>query len=81
MNSRQLDEEAIFHTARLIDNAEGRRQYLNQICAGDQALRERVETLLRVHEQEKEFLQSSPEPPPTADETPTTEEPGQQIGG
>ena len=68
MASRQLDEEAIFHTARKIDEPEARGEYLDQICAGDQPLRERVEALLKVHEQEQAFLNSdSPNPPPTAE--------------
>ena len=62
MPSRQLDEERIFHTARKIDNCEARDEYLDQVCAGDQPLRERVEALIQVHEQEQEFLKSAPQP-------------------
>ena len=81
MSSRQLDEEMIFHTARLIDNSEARNRYLDQICAGDQALCERVEALLRVHEQEQQFLKSTPdELPPTIDQSPLAERPGSTIG-
>ena len=43
MNKRDLDEERIFHIARQIPATEARDKYLDQICAGDQALRERVE--------------------------------------
>ena len=50
MTSRQLDEEAIFHIARDLSDSAKRAIYLDQICAGDQALRERVEALLEVHE-------------------------------
>ena len=46
MSSRQLDEERIFHVARDLSNPATRAEYLDQICAGDQALRERVEALL-----------------------------------
>ena len=46
MTSRQLDEEAIFHIARQAARSETAIDYLDQICAGDQALRERVEALL-----------------------------------
>ena len=80
MASRQLDEAAIFHTARLIDNPDARSRYLDQICAGDQALRERVEALLEVHEQEQGLLKSSPEPAPTADQQLISEGPGHEIG-
>lgn len=81
MASRQLDEEEIFHVARLIDNTEARDRYLKQICAGDQALRERVEALLQVHEQERQFLKSAPEEmAPTIGLSPLTERPGSTIG-
>jgi eukaryotic-like serine/threonine-protein kinase len=52
MASRQLDEEAIFHVARNIAHPATRSAYLDQVCAGDQTPRERVEALLRVHERE-----------------------------
>ena len=78
MSSQQLDEEAIFEVARKLPIGEGRSAYLVQVCAGDQALRERVEALLQVHEQEQGFLKS--EPAPTAVASPLTESPGQEIG-
>ena len=59
MTSRQLDEEAIFHTARKIPDPEARSDYLDQICGDDTALLRRVEALLEVHEQEQEFLKSA----------------------
>ncbi len=59
MASQQLDEEEIFHVAKSIPEAECRSKYLDQICAGDMALRERVEALLTVHEQELSFLKSA----------------------
>lgn len=81
MASRQLDEERIFHTARKIENSDARSEYLDQVCAGDQALRERVEALLQVHEQEEQFLKSVPdELAPTLDQFPLTERPGVTIG-
>ena len=57
MTNRQLDEEAIFHIAREIPLLQVRARYLDQICVGDQPLRERVESLLKVHEQERAFLE------------------------
>lgn len=80
MTNRQLDEERIFHVARDIANAESRSEYLDQICAGDQALRERVESLLEIHEKEKSFLKSNGEIEPTVDRSPVTEAPGQEVG-
>jgi len=80
MASPHLDEESIFHTARRIENSEVRAEYLVQICAGDQGLRERVKALLEVHEREQEFLKSSPDPGPTLDHALLTEGPGTTIG-
>ena len=78
MSSRQLDEEAIFKIARKLDDPEDRDGYLDQVCSGDRNLRDRVEALLQVHEQEQEFLKSDVAPTEAA--TPITESPGQQIG-
>ena len=80
MSSQQLDEERIFHLAREIPKPQARSEYLDQVCVGDQALRERVEALLTAREQESAFLKSSPVPKPTSDFSPVTEAPGQQIG-
>ena len=81
MNSQQLDEEAIFHIARQLASADARATYLDQVCAGDASLRERVEALLRIHEQEQSFLSSgSPNLTPTAAAEPLAERPGTTIG-
>ena len=81
MASRQLDEESVFHVARGIPDVELRAVYLGQICAGDQALRGRVEALLEVHAQSQEFLGSNQaEPAPTVECTPLAERPGTMIG-
>jgi hypothetical protein len=66
--------------ARQIPGVDAQSTYLDQVCAGDQALRERVEALLAVHEQEQEFLKSHPEVAPTIDRPAPTEAVGQQIG-
>lgn len=69
-----------FSTWREIENLDTRARYLDQICAGDRALRERVEALLRVHEQEREFLKSvEAGPAVTADASPLTERPGTVV--
>ena len=81
MNSRQLDEERIFRVARDLSNPATRAEYLDQICAGDHALRARAEALLQAHEQSQGFPKSaSPEPAPTADQPPVSEDPGHEIG-
>ena len=80
MVSRQLDEEQIFHVAREIPNRKTRTAYLDQICAGDHGLRERVEALLDVHEKEQSFLNSShDENAPTTELNSTIEKPGDTI--
>src|SRR5262245_41218919 len=52
------DEEVIFNAARQMPAAEARGQYLDQACAGDAALRARIEALLRVYDDTRSFLQS-----------------------
>src|SRR5262249_11011048 len=80
MTDSKPDEEGIFNVARRIGEPEARRAYLGQVCGGDQALRGRVEALLRVHEAERSFLESpAPGLVATADE-PVTERPGTVIG-
>ena len=61
-----------------------RAPYLDQACAGDAALRQRVEELLRAHEQAEGFLEA---PPAGLDfkrivrvDIPLTEKPGDRIG-
>jgi WD40 repeat protein/tetratricopeptide (TPR) repeat protein/serine/threonine protein kinase len=80
MTAGKLGEEAIFNVARKIDSPEARGDYLNQVCAVDEALRGRVQALLQVHEREKGFL-ACPVPrfPATIDQ-PMAEGPGTIIG-
>ncbi|WZO99795.1 serine/threonine-protein kinase [Isosphaeraceae bacterium EP7] len=79
MDSVQLDEEAIFDVARKITDREARAFYLAQACGGDAALVRRVERLVRVGEQEANFLIA-----PTSDVTvclpAAAERPGVTIG-
>ena len=80
MNHRQHDEERIFHVARAIADDRPRNEYLDQVCSGDQGLRERVEALLVTHETEESFLASNNFIVETADHAPIRETEGQQIG-
>ncbi|MEM6468363.1 MAG: serine/threonine-protein kinase [Planctomycetota bacterium] len=80
MTNQQLDEERIFHVARDIAAPESRAEYLDQVCARDQALRKRVEKLLRVYEQEQSFLKSNSDPLPTEAIGELNVRSGQQIG-
>ena len=80
MTHRRLDEEQIIHVARRILDEEARAEYIDQICAGDQALCQRVEALLEVHDKEEHFLKSNGGAAPTVDQSSLSESPGQQIG-
>ncbi|MCA9172342.1 MAG: protein kinase, partial [Planctomycetales bacterium] len=80
MASRHLDEESIFHTARKIAHPAAQAEYLEQICAGDQSLYERVKSLLEVEQQETNFLKSHNVSQFTSNESLVAEQPGQQIG-
>ena len=80
MNGRQLDEEAIFQIVRKLDDPGDRSTYLDQVCAGDQPLRDRVDALLKVHAQERQFLQTIPQPAPTTPLFAAAEEAGHEIG-
>jgi len=76
-----ISEEAIFNVARKIESTEARDEYLNQVCGDDQAVYARVSTLLRLHDDEKSFLESPPPGlEPTMSPEPFTEKPGTQIG-
>jgi WD40 repeat protein/serine/threonine protein kinase len=57
---RKPDEETIFNVARHINAPEARRLYIEQSCADDPLVQERVEALLRVNDQEQGFLESPP---------------------
>jgi serine/threonine protein kinase len=81
VKSQQLDEEAVFHIARDLSDTAKRETYLDQVCARDQVLRERVEALLRVYDQEQSFLKSAePTLAPTVDRGRRTENVGATIG-
>jgi serine/threonine protein kinase len=83
MDDTPIDEEVIFQVARKFDAAEARRAYLDEGCGANRGLRERLETLLRVHDQERGFLET---PPADASLTaavelpPLAEGPGTVIG-
>ena len=62
MVAEQRDVETIFSEALKRESAAERARYLDGACGGDAALRARVETLLRAHDESDPFLSS-----PTAD--------------
>ncbi|MCH7701315.1 MAG: serine/threonine protein kinase, partial [Planctomycetes bacterium] len=77
MGDKQLDEAAIFNSARQIDASEPRARYLKQVCGERPALLERVDALLRAHDEQKSFLES---PPPVFDATADTSAAGEGPG-
>src|SRR5262249_404218 len=78
MAAPMLDEADIFHAARRIEEPEARGLYVQQGCGADIALKTRVERLLRVYEQEPNFLASPPSEVRAGDGV--HEAPGMQVG-
>ncbi len=75
-------EEALFDAASQLP-PDQRAEYLRQTCAGDDALWQRVEALLRAHDQAGRFLAepTAPAPRPTIIlSIPLTEKTGDKIG-
>jgi hypothetical protein len=60
MAAHPVNEEAIFKVACSITDPEARTVYLKQICGGDQSLFDRVAALLKVRDDEPDFLESPP---------------------
>jgi serine/threonine protein kinase/WD40 repeat protein len=65
-----MSEETIFAAAREKTDPTERAAYLDEACAGDPALRARVEALLRSHEEGGEFLNQPAVARPTDPEQP-----------
>jgi serine/threonine protein kinase len=75
-----VQEQAIFIEALDKESAAERAAYLDQACAGDSALRLRIEKLLQRHEREDSFLEAPLiKPVSTVDER-VSEGPGTEIG-
>src|SRR5207244_5431346 len=78
-------EKDIFEQALDLPSAEERAAFLKGACGADAALLERLQGLLRAHEQAKEFLGSAPANPlrgpgGTVLLGTVTEKPGERIG-
>ena len=74
-------EEALFREALQRPEGPERDAFLNQACAGDQALRSRLEALLEAHESPDLFLEPQAVPPGnTTVRLPVTEKAGDKIG-
>src|SRR6185436_16979207 len=77
--SDPMDREvAVFSAARRLPAGE-RAAYLDEACAGDEALRQRVEQLLQAGEEASNFLQN-PAPGATVLGSSITEKAGDKIG-
>src|SRR5438552_16284090 len=75
-----MQEESIFIAALEKEDDAERAAFLDRACAGDEALRQRIDRLLRRHEQPDSFLERpAGEPGATVDE-PAADRPGAVIG-
>src|SRR3989454_2940928 len=86
MSSGNRSEDEIFEAALQHATREKRATYLNEACGDDARLRERVEALLKAHDQAGEFLEQAPAGVSaktfviTTAMVPVTEGPGDRIG-
>ena len=86
MSSGNRSEDEIFEAALQHATREKRATYLNEACGDDARLRERVEALLKAHDQAGEFLEQAPAGVSaktfvvTTGMVPVTEGPGDRIG-
>src|SRR3989454_12648838 len=86
MSSGNRSEDEIFEAALQHATREKRAAYLNEACGDDARLRERVEALLKAHDQAGEFLEQTPAGVSaktfvvTTGMVPVTECPGDRIG-
>src|ERR1051326_1143260 len=85
MSHTDSTEETIFEAARQFGDAEKRAAYLDLACGKDQALRQRIEELLRAGRRAKGFFQKQGAMLPalsaqTVPEAPISEGPGSIIG-
>jgi tRNA A-37 threonylcarbamoyl transferase component Bud32 len=71
MNPDPKHVESLFAAALAKPSAEERAAYLDAACAGDPALRQRVEALLRAHGEAGSFLESQAAAPTAHDAGPT----------
>ncbi len=80
MAAELFEEKEIFNRARLIAAPEERAAYLQEACGDHPAAMHRLGELLRVYEEERSFLESSPVGHTATIDAPITECPGAIIG-
>jgi eukaryotic-like serine/threonine-protein kinase len=78
--TRPFNEKEVFNAARQIVEVEGRMAYLREACGADEAAKRRILDLLRVHEQEQNFLESSLVDRQASTHEQVAEGPGSVIG-
>ena len=74
------DVKSIFLAAAEKHSSQQRTAYLDQVCQGDVQLRERVEALLRAHEDPRNPLDAAPPGLAGLDRCTSSEHPGMAIG-
>jgi eukaryotic-like serine/threonine-protein kinase len=89
MSTPEASEVRIFNAALELGSAAERSAYLDRACAGDEALRQRLENLLRVQAQANDFFAFSPDTGPAGQaesgadnglNSATKESGGEQVG-
>ena len=77
-----MDEKTILIDALAIASPEDRADFLNRACGDDRALFDRVQALLKAHEDAGSLLDGLPEAVPTTGAQPPAiaEKPGTRIG-
>jgi serine/threonine protein kinase len=81
MNAADDKEEILFREARQQADGSEQEYYLTQACAGDPALRRRLDALLQTHDNPDPFLEPRAAPPGDAHgRLPPKESPGALIG-
>jgi WD40 repeat protein len=81
MSKEPKDIKSIFLEALEKRTAEERANYLDQVCGNDADLRAEFESLLKAHQEARDFLEAPAlEPDATLEESPLIEGPGTTIG-
>jgi hypothetical protein len=80
MAHKLLEEKEIFNRARHIAALEERLAYLQETCGHDPAAMHRLLELLRVYEEQRSFLESSPVGHTATIDAPIAKCPGTIIG-
>jgi serine/threonine protein kinase/Flp pilus assembly protein TadD/biotin carboxyl carrier protein len=80
MDQQPVSARAVFDRALEIEAAEQRRAYLKDACAGSPGLREKVEGLMRAHDDAGSFLEPAAADLLATIDEPITERPGTVVG-